>query len=87
MNVTLLVGQSYNRHEVLCVDNSSYISKVVKESLLRTPEKRAGEKCCEEMKDAWSEACVQLSAALQAEMVKEAVAAKAEEMQAAKTQQ
>ncbi|PWA61460.1 non-symbiotic hemoglobin 2 [Artemisia annua] len=54
---------------------------VVKEGLLRTMEKEAGEKCCEEMKGAWSEAYDQLFAAIQAEMAKVAAAAQAEETQ------
>ncbi|PWA78663.1 non-symbiotic hemoglobin 2 [Artemisia annua] len=60
--------------------------EVVKEALLRTVEKGAGEKWCEEMKGAWSEAYDQLSAAIQAEMAKEAAEAQAAETQAAETQ-
>ncbi|KAL8210623.1 hypothetical protein R6Q57_005060 [Mikania cordata] len=47
--------------------------EVVKEGLLRTVEKGVGEKWCEEMKGAWSEAYDQLAAAIQAEMNKEAL--------------
>ncbi|KAI3705232.1 hypothetical protein L1987_75466 [Smallanthus sonchifolius] len=46
--------------------------EVVKEALLRTVEKGVGEKWCEDMKGAWSEAYDQLAAAIQAEMNKEA---------------
>ncbi|KAK9078727.1 hypothetical protein SSX86_002784 [Deinandra increscens subsp. villosa] len=46
--------------------------EVVKEGLLRTVEKGVGEKWCEDMKGAWSEAYDQLAAAIQAEMNKEA---------------
>ncbi|GKD95899.1 non-symbiotic hemoglobin 2 [Tanacetum coccineum] len=60
--------------------------EVVKEALLRTVEKGAGEKWCEEMKGAWSEAYDQLSAAIQAEMAKEAADTQAEETPAAETQ-
>ncbi|KAI3799654.1 hypothetical protein L1987_34953 [Smallanthus sonchifolius] len=48
--------------------------EVVKEALIRTVEKAMGEKCTEEMKDAWSEAYDQLAAAIKTEMKQEAAA-------------
>ncbi|KAI3793498.1 hypothetical protein L1987_36117 [Smallanthus sonchifolius] len=49
--------------------------EVVKEALIRTVEKAMGEKCSEEMKDAWSnEAYDQLAAAIKTEMKQEAAA-------------
>ncbi|KAK9061308.1 hypothetical protein SSX86_018488 [Deinandra increscens subsp. villosa] len=49
--------------------------EVVKEALIRTVEKGMGERCNEEMKDAWSEAYNHLAAAIKTEMKKEEAAA------------
>ncbi|KAI7749839.1 hypothetical protein M8C21_027504 [Ambrosia artemisiifolia] len=51
--------------------------EVVKEALIRTVEKAMGEKCSEEMKDAWREAYDHLAAAVKNEMKQEATAAAA----------
>ncbi|KAL8193145.1 hypothetical protein R6Q57_027049 [Mikania cordata] len=48
--------------------------EVVKEALIRTVQKAMGEKCSEEMKDAWREAYDQLAHAIKTEMKQEAAA-------------
>lgn len=49
--------------------------KIVKEALIRTVAKAMGERCSEEMKNAWGEAYDQMAAAIITEMKQEAAAA------------
>ncbi|KAK1409652.1 hypothetical protein QVD17_36181 [Tagetes erecta] len=51
--------------------------EIVKEALIRTVTKAMGERCSEEMKNAWAEAYDQMAAAIITEMKQEAAAAKA----------